>query len=112
LLYVGPPDARGREEILKIRLAKMSVEPGLDVTSLAALVSTRCFHRSCALIDSGQTEGCSGAEIVSMCQEAALLTMKEDMGAEYVCPFFPATFIALRCYTGLESGLYDCGTGD
>jgi AAA family ATPase len=38
LLYVGPPDARGREEILAIRLAKMSVEPGLDLQHLASLV--------------------------------------------------------------------------
>jgi len=67
LLYVGPPDAQGREEILAIRIDKMSVEPGLDIKHLAKL-----------------TEGCSGAEIVAMCQEAAMLTMKEDMNAAYV----------------------------
>lgn len=39
LLYVGPPDAKGREEILAIRLEQMSVEPGLDIQHLAALVS-------------------------------------------------------------------------
>jgi ATP-dependent 26S proteasome regulatory subunit len=31
-----------------------------------------------------QTEGCSGAEVVSICQEAALLTMKEDISAPFV----------------------------
>lgn len=31
-----------------------------------------------------QTEGCSGAEVVSMCQEAALLTMKDDINAPFV----------------------------
>jgi len=67
LLYVGPPDLQGREEILSIRLAKMSVEPELDIRNLAEV-----------------TEGCSGAEIVALCQEAALLTMKEDIDAPYV----------------------------
>jgi len=30
------------------------------------------------------TEGCSGAEVVSICQEAALLTMKDDIDAPFV----------------------------
>jgi AAA family ATPase len=38
LLYVGPPDLQGREEILSIRLAKMSVEPELDIRNLAEVV--------------------------------------------------------------------------
>ena len=32
-----------------------------------------------------QTDGCSGAEIAAMCQDAALLTMQRDMDAPYVC---------------------------
>jgi SpoVK/Ycf46/Vps4 family AAA+-type ATPase len=31
-----------------------------------------------------QTEGCSGAEITALCQEAALLTMQRDMQAPFV----------------------------
>lgn len=31
-----------------------------------------------------QTEGCSGAEMTALCQEAALLTMKENIDAPYV----------------------------
>ena len=31
-----------------------------------------------------QTEGYSGAEVVSLCQEAALLTMKDDINAPFV----------------------------
>ena len=31
-----------------------------------------------------QTEGCSGAEITSLCQEAAILTMQDNMNAPYV----------------------------
>ncbi|KAH9831440.1 AAA family ATPase [Rhodofomes roseus] len=70
ILYVGPPDAQGREEILRIRTAKMSVESGMDHAVLAQM-----------------TEGCSGAELAALCQEAALNTMKMDMNA----PFVPCT---------------------
>ncbi|OCH87928.1 AAA family ATPase [Obba rivulosa] len=67
ILYVGPPDKQGREEILRIQTRKMSVEPGLDYARLAEM-----------------TDGCSGAEMTSLCQEAALLTMKKDVNAPYV----------------------------
>jgi AAA family ATPase len=74
ILYVGPPDQDGREEILKIRTRKMSIEPDLDLHAIAAM-----------------TDGCSGAEISSLCQEAALLTMQKDINA----PFIPqSAFIA------------------
>ncbi|KAH7344827.1 P-loop containing nucleoside triphosphate hydrolase protein [Rhizoctonia solani] len=67
LLYVGPPDLAGRKEILAIRIKKMSVDPELDLDVLAEL-----------------TEGCSGAEIAALCQDAALGTMRRDMDARYV----------------------------
>ncbi|KAH7927650.1 AAA-domain-containing protein [Leucogyrophana mollusca] len=67
ILYVGPPDQEGREEILAIRTRKMSVETGLDLREIARM-----------------TEGCSGAEISALCQEAALLTMKEDINSPHV----------------------------
>ncbi|KAG1836114.1 P-loop containing nucleoside triphosphate hydrolase protein [Suillus subalutaceus] len=74
ILYVGPPDHDGREEILKIRTRKMSVESDLDLHTIAAM-----------------TDGCSGAEISSLCQEAALLTMQKDINA----PFIPqSAFVA------------------
>jgi len=41
LVYVGPPDLRGREEILRIRLSKMSVDPAINISEIALLV---CFH--------------------------------------------------------------------
>ena len=41
LVYVGPPDLQGREEILGIRLSKMSVDPAIDISEIALLV---CFH--------------------------------------------------------------------
>ncbi|KAF8585041.1 AAA family ATPase [Ramaria rubella] len=67
ILYVGPPDHHGREEILRIRTSKMAVDPNLDLGELAAL-----------------TDGCSGAEIAALCQDAALLTMQRDMDAQFV----------------------------
>ena len=38
-VYVGLPDQQGREEILRIRTNKMSVEPGLDLVEIARIVS-------------------------------------------------------------------------
>ena len=38
ILFIGPPDQEGREEILRIRTEKMSVEPGFDVTKIATMV--------------------------------------------------------------------------
>ncbi|KAJ3515828.1 hypothetical protein NLJ89_g1506 [Agrocybe chaxingu] len=67
ILYVGPPDQTGREEILAIRMRSMTVGPDVDVRSIAEL-----------------TEGCSGAEITALCQEAAILTMQKDMNAPHV----------------------------
>ncbi|KAG8214815.1 P-loop containing nucleoside triphosphate hydrolase protein [Butyriboletus roseoflavus] len=67
ILFIGPPNQEGREEILRIRTKKMSVEPEFDVTKIAAM-----------------TDGCSGAEITALCQEAALLTMQKDIHAPHV----------------------------
>lgn len=39
ILYVGPPDVRGREDILRIRTRKMSVEPGINFAEIARMVS-------------------------------------------------------------------------
>jgi len=38
ILYVGPPDRQGREEILKIRTSKMAVDPLLDLGEISELV--------------------------------------------------------------------------
>ncbi|KAL1712091.1 P-loop containing nucleoside triphosphate hydrolase protein [Schizophyllum commune] len=67
LLYIGPPDQEGREAVLKIKTKGMQTAPDLNIEEIARL-----------------TDGCSGAEIASLCQEAALLTMKRDLNAEYV----------------------------
>ncbi|KAF8491156.1 AAA family ATPase [Russula emetica] len=67
ILYVGPPDFAGRVDILRIRTRNMAVDPALDLDALAAL-----------------TSGCSGAELTAMCQEAAIITMREDLNATSV----------------------------
>ncbi|MCJ1306811.1 AAA+-type ATPase [Agyrium rufum] len=61
-IYVGPPDLRGREEILKIRLRKMDIDDAVDIVDLAE-----------------QINGYSGAEIVSVCQKAGYQAMHESI---------------------------------
>ncbi|KIR68042.1 AAA family ATPase [Cryptococcus bacillisporus CA1873] len=67
ILYVGAPDFETRKDIFRIRMATMAVEPGVNVERLAEI-----------------TEGCSGAEIVSVCQDAALAAMNESLDAPFV----------------------------
>ena len=38
ILYIGPPDRQGREEIMRIRTAKMEVGRGVDFAELAEMV--------------------------------------------------------------------------
>lgn len=104
ILFVGPPDKEGREDILRIRMRTMTVGPDVDVGAIANLVSLlsyrtpKChsplssFSQRYSLMSmTKQTEGCSGAEITSLCQEAAILTMQKDMHAPHVsfCVFPP-----------------------
>ncbi|KAL9710865.1 AAA+-type ATPase [Leucoagaricus gongylophorus] len=67
ILFVGPPDQAGREEILRIKTKSMSVDSNLDLTTLAQA----CY-------------GYSGAEITAMCQEAAFLEMRRNVDAPFV----------------------------
>jgi AAA family ATPase len=43
ILYVGPPDLEGREEILKIRMKNMTVAPDVDVVEIARMVFRSSF---------------------------------------------------------------------
>ena len=90
VLWVGPPDQQGREEILRIKTKKMTVGPELNVKIIAELVRLVIWISDC-MVDLDQAEGCSGAEISSLCQEAAILTMQENMNAPHVC-LFPGKF--------------------
>ncbi|CDH60251.1 spermatogenesis-associated protein 5 isoform 2 [Lichtheimia corymbifera JMRC:FSU:9682] len=62
ILYVGPPDYASRRDIFQIQIAKMTCDKDVDIDELAQ-----------------KTEGCSGAEAVALCQEAALFAMEEDV---------------------------------
>jgi hypothetical protein len=57
-----------------------------------------------------QTEGCSGAEVVSMCQEAALLTMKDDINAPFVSynEWFPPPSLHINGLKGAATRVYHC----
>ncbi|KAH9978342.1 P-loop containing nucleoside triphosphate hydrolase protein [Russula compacta] len=91
ILYLGPPDFADRVDILRIWTSNMAVDPALDLDAIAALVHPRLslftepefptpFHnRSVA-----QTSGCSGAGVTAIYQEAALITIREDIDAPFV----------------------------
>ncbi|KAF9133968.1 hypothetical protein BGW39_008455 [Mortierella sp. 14UC] len=69
ILYVSPPDLASRREILRLQIhsKKMACDPDVDIELLAE-----------------QTEGCSGAEVVALCQEAAMKAMEESLEIEAV----------------------------
>jgi AAA family ATPase len=89
ILFVGPPDKMGREEILKIRTKIMTVGPDFDIGNIAEIVGSHSASIHFCCLTREQTEGCSGAEITSLCQEAAILTMRNNMSALYVGPIYP-----------------------
>lgn len=53
LFYVAPPDLAGREDILRVKFAKMYVSDSIDIKKLAR-----------------KTKGYSGAELVGICHAA------------------------------------------
>ncbi|MDD2755549.1 MAG: CDC48 family AAA ATPase [Methanothrix sp.] len=62
LLLVGPPDKLGRHEILKIKTGKMPKGEDVNLEELAEL-----------------TEGYVGSDLDSLCREAAMLALREEM---------------------------------
>ncbi|WFD26584.1 AAA+-type ATPase [Malassezia nana] len=67
LVYVGPPSVSVREKILTMRMRRMAIADDVDVAAIAALAS-----------------GCSGAEVVGICQEAGLRAIAEDSACTHV----------------------------
>lgn len=64
-IYVSPPDGLSRRQIIEHQLAKMPCDAGLlDETFVTSIVQS--------------TEGFSGAEVVAVFSEAALLAIDED----------------------------------
>jgi AAA family ATPase len=67
-VYVGPPDFEARLQIFKNSTRKMAIDSEeVDLEELAEA-----------------TEGCSGAEVVLVCQEAGLAAIMENSKAEKV----------------------------
>ncbi|KAF0975768.1 hypothetical protein FDP41_005095 [Naegleria fowleri] len=68
MLYVAPPDASARKEIMNIQLKRMSH----NITPEQIEQIVNC------------TENYSGAEMTALCREAAYLALQENIHAEYV----------------------------
>ncbi|KAG9455074.1 hypothetical protein H6P81_007978 [Aristolochia fimbriata] len=67
LLYVGPPNESDREAIFHIHLRKTPCSSDVSLKELAHI-----------------TEGCTGADISSICREAALAALEENLDASEV----------------------------
>ncbi|XP_039285889.1 LOW QUALITY PROTEIN: ATPase family protein 2 homolog [Nilaparvata lugens] len=67
LVYVPLPDLQTRKQILELQFRKTPISDDVDVDELSSL-----------------TEGYSGAEVVAVCQEAALSALQEDISAAQV----------------------------
>lgn len=66
-IYVAPPDYEGRLEILGKCCKKFNLSPDIKLEELAEI-----------------TQGCSGAEVTLLCQEAGLSAIMEDKQASTV----------------------------
>jgi SpoVK/Ycf46/Vps4 family AAA+-type ATPase len=69
IIYVPPPDEKGRLEIMRIYTAKMELDKDTDLEYLSS-----------DAISSNYT----GADIQAVCREAAMNALREDMSASVV----------------------------
>ncbi|KAI6653261.1 Spermatogenesis-associated protein 5-like isoform X2 [Oopsacas minuta] len=67
LIYIPIPDTVTREEIFRIKLSKMACEPDLILSGLIEL-----------------SAGFSGAEIVNVCEEAAMICLQENIESKQI----------------------------
>ncbi|MCS7146343.1 MAG: CDC48 family AAA ATPase [Nitrososphaerota archaeon] len=67
LIYVPPPDEKGRYDVLRIYTRAMPLAPDVDLRKLAAM-----------------TEGYSGADLESLCREAAMSALRRDREVQQV----------------------------
>ncbi|MFQ5440347.1 MAG: CDC48 family AAA ATPase [Nitrosopumilaceae archaeon] len=63
VLYVPPPDEKGRLEIIKILTEKMPLDKDVNLQEIAVA-----------------TQNYSGADLAALCREAAILAMRNDTG--------------------------------
>ncbi len=67
IVYVDVPGKEGREQILKIHTKKMPLDKDVNLKKIA-----------------DDTEGYTGADLQSLCREAAMLALREDKDAKIV----------------------------
>ena len=69
LLYVPPPaTAAEREAVLRVHLRRTPLDSDVDLSGIAA-----------------GTDGFSGADLASLCREACMAALSQDLEAPYVC---------------------------
>lgn len=91
LLYVSPPDEAARVKIFEIHTKKMPCGVDVDSDNLAA-----------------RTDGYTGADIASVCREAAIAALEEDLNAQNVMMrhFNFALSIVQPSLSGLSESFY------
>lgn len=67
LVYIGPPNRKGRLKIFRIHTSNTPLADDVDLETLADI-----------------TEGYVGADIESVCREAAMIALRENFDTEYV----------------------------
>ncbi|MHA1738368.1 MAG: AAA family ATPase, partial [Candidatus Heimdallarchaeota archaeon] len=66
-VLIPPPELKAREKILEIFTKNMPLADDVDIKALAK-----------------EIEGFSGADVESLCREAAMLSLREDMNSQIV----------------------------
>ncbi|KAJ1663725.1 AAA+-type ATPase [Coemansia sp. RSA 1646] len=90
-IYVGLPDKSTRKAIFDIQFRKMACGPSIDIEELVS-----------------KTDGVSGAEVVSLCQEAGMKAMNDDPDAACVdMRHFIECFAELKSRVSPEALAYD-----
>lgn len=67
LVYVGPPDAQSRYQILRVLTKRVPLARDVDLRRIALM-----------------TERYSGADLAALVREAAMAALREDLGADKV----------------------------
>ena len=86
LVYVPLPDEQTRQEIFKIRFRQSPIHSDVDVDRLVKL-----------------THNYSGAEIIAVCDEAALIALRQNIEASHIeWPHFERALASVKPRTSEE----------
>ena len=81
MIYVGPPDFASRERIFEIGLKGRPCDDSVDISALAR-----------------GSEGFSGAEIIAICRDAALLALEEQTDESSTTPVITSKHLESSIY--------------